>query len=50
MNGASLLEIAAILGHRRLATTQRYAHLTTEHLRGVAARMTAHVFGEGDRA
>jgi len=27
MNGASLHEIAAVLGHKTLAMVQRYAHL-----------------------
>jgi integrase len=29
-NGASLLEIADVLGHRQLAMVKRYAHLTTD--------------------
>jgi integrase len=29
-NGASLLEIADVMGHRQLAMVKRYAHLTTE--------------------
>jgi integrase len=39
MSGASLLEIAAVLGHRSLKMVQRYAHLTTGHLSTVMARM-----------
>jgi len=31
MNGASLPEIGAVLGHRSAQTTKRYAHLATEH-------------------
>jgi len=31
MNGASLLEIAEILGHKTLAMVQRYSHLTKKH-------------------
>lgn len=31
MNGASLLEIADILGHKTMAMVQRYAHLTKKH-------------------
>ena len=30
-NGASLLQIADVLGHRSLSVTQRYAHLATKH-------------------
>ena len=38
MSGASTLEIAAVLGHRTLQMTQRYAHLSVEHLRSVVQR------------
>lgn len=31
MNGASLLEIADLLGHRQISMTHRYAHLATKH-------------------
>jgi len=30
-NGATLLEIAEVLGHKQLSVTQRYAHLCIEH-------------------
>ncbi len=30
-NGATLLEIADVLGHRQLSVTKRYSHLTTTH-------------------
>ena len=30
-NGASLLEIANVLGHKQIQVTKRYAHLCTEH-------------------
>jgi integrase len=30
-SGATLLEIADVLGHRQLAMTKRYSHLTTQH-------------------
>lgn len=33
MGGASLLEIADVLGHKNLETTRRYAHLSVEHKR-----------------
>ena len=29
-NGASLLEIADVLGHRNLSVTRRYSHLTID--------------------
>ncbi|MFC1578982.1 tyrosine-type recombinase/integrase, partial [Pseudomonadota bacterium] len=31
MNGATLLEIGEVLGHRNLETTRRYAHLSIDH-------------------
>jgi len=31
MNGASLLEISDVLGHRQISMTQRYSHLCTNH-------------------
>jgi site-specific recombinase XerD len=45
MNGASLTEIAEILGHKTLAMVQRYAHLSEQHTAGVVARMNASIFG-----
>lgn len=47
MNGASLVEIADILGHKTLAMVKRYAHLSEQHTRGVVASMNAAIFGEG---
>ncbi len=47
MNGAPLLDIAAILGHKTLAMVKRYAHLSPTHLRGVLERMTTAVDGGG---
>ena len=44
MTGASLVEIAAILGHRTLHMVQRYAHLSEAHTAGVVARMNAAIF------
>jgi integrase len=40
MSGASLLEIASILGHRNMKMVQRYSHLSTGHLAEVMKRMT----------
>jgi integrase len=45
MNGASLHEIAAILGHKTLAMVQRYAHLSEQHTAAVVERMNKVVFG-----
>ena len=39
MSGATLHETAAILGHKSLATTQRYAHLSTDHKAAIAERV-----------
>lgn len=39
MSGATLAEIAEVLGHRTLAMVKRYAHLTESHTLRVARRM-----------
>jgi integrase len=46
MNGASLAEIAEILGHKTLSMVKRYTHLSEQHTRHVVERMNAAVFGE----
>jgi site-specific recombinase XerD len=46
MNGATLAEIAEVLGHKTLTRGKRYAHLTEAHTRGVVERMNRAVFGE----
>jgi len=46
MNGASLLEIAEVLGHKTLGMVKQYAHLTEAHTRSVVERMNRAVFGE----
>ncbi|MCC5794004.1 MAG: site-specific integrase [Chromatiales bacterium] len=38
-NGASLLEIGMVLGHRSPETTKRYAHLTKTHAKDLVARV-----------
>lgn len=45
MNGASLPEIASVLGHKSFSMVRRYAHLSEQHTAGVLARMTAKVLG-----
>jgi len=45
MNGATLAEIAEVLGHKTLAMVRRYAHMTEGHTRGVLERMSKSVFG-----
>lgn len=39
-DGASLLEIGAILGHRNASTTKRYSHLTEDHAHELTRRMS----------
>lgn len=41
MSGATVSEIAGILGHKTLAMVKRYAHLNPAHLQSVAGRMTS---------
>ena len=38
-NGATLLEIADVLGHRQLQMTKRYAHLATGHKAALVNRV-----------
>jgi len=45
MNGATLAEIAEVLGHKTLQMVKRYAHLTEGHTRGVVGRMNQAIFG-----
>ncbi len=45
MNGASLAEIADVLGHKTLQMVKRYAHLSEQHTAGVVARMNEKIFG-----
>lgn len=44
MHGASLVEIAEVLGHKTLQMVKRYAHLTEAHTTQVVARMTTAIF------
>ncbi len=46
MNGASLAEIAEILGHKTLQMVKRYAHLSDSHTSKVVASMNEKIFGE----
>jgi len=45
MNGASLAEIAEVLGHKTLQMVKRYAHLSEAHTAGVVERMNKSIFG-----
>ena len=47
MNGASLAEIAEVLGHKTLQMVKRYAHLSEAHTSQVVASMNAKIFGGG---
>jgi integrase len=44
MNGASLLDISTILGHKTMAMVKRYAHLTEQHTHSVVERMNEAIF------
>ncbi len=45
MNGATLAEIAEVLGHKTLAMVKRYSHLSDAHVSSVVERMNAKIFG-----
>ena len=44
MNGASLAEIAEVLGHKTLAMVKRYAHLSDAHTSSVVISMNERIF------
>ena len=46
MNGASMAEIAEVLGHKTLQMVKRYAHLSEAHTTGVVASMNEKIFGQ----
>ena len=46
MNGATVAELAEIMGHKTLAMVKRYSHLSTSHTSGVLERMAAKIFAE----
>lgn len=45
MNGATMGEIAAVLGHKTLQMTKRYAHLSDAHTQSVVEKMSQKIFG-----
>ncbi len=45
MNGATLVEISEILGHKTLQMVKRYAHLSVSHTVCVVAKMNREIFG-----
>ncbi len=46
MNGATLVEIAEILGHKTLDMVKKYAHLTDQHTAKLLERMNRKQFGK----
>jgi integrase len=46
MNGASLTEIAEVLGHKTLQMVKRYAHLSEAHTSAVVAQMNERIFSD----
>lgn len=46
MSGASLVEVAYILGHKTMRMVQRYTHFTGEHTRATVERMAAQFLQE----
>ena len=46
MNGASTVEIAAVLGHKTLQMVKRYAHVGQSHTHGVVQAMNEKIFGK----
>ena len=47
MNGASMMEIADVLGHKTMQMVKRYSHLSEAHTRGVVTSMNEAIFGRG---
>lgn len=45
MNGATTVEIAAVLGHKTLQMVKRYSHLTNSHTAQVVTAMNDKIFG-----
>ena len=46
MNGASLADIAEVLGHKTLAMVKRYSHLSDTHVSSVVESMNIKIFGD----
>lgn len=44
MNGATLLEIAAVLGHKTLQMVKRYSHLSESHTTNIVSKMNDSIF------
>jgi integrase len=50
MSGATLVDIAQILGHKTMAMVKRYSHLTEQHTRTAVERMTSTMMGMDEAA
>lgn len=46
MNGATLSELAAVLGHKTLQMVKRYAHISEDHTAEIVQKMNQKIFGE----
>lgn len=46
MNGATTMEIAAVLGHKTLQMVKRYSHLANSHTASVVASMNRKIFAQ----
>lgn len=47
MGGATMAEIAEVLGHKTLQMVKRYSHFSDSHTAAVVAKMNQRIFGEG---
>jgi integrase len=47
MNGATSIDLAAVLGHKTLEMVKRYSHLSDTHTHQVVAAMNERIFGHG---
>ncbi len=45
MSGATLAEIAEILGHKTLQMVKRYSHFSTQHVSGIISKLDERMFG-----
>jgi len=48
MSGGSLYDLKTVLGHSDIKTTERYAHLSNEHLAGVKNIIKPRIENYGD--
>lgn len=50
MNGASLIEIAAVLGHRTMQMVKRYSHIAESHTHKVVTSMNDKIFAGTEKS